>query len=146
MAQEKDSVEILVEVIITSTVEINEKLDKSFSEKFPEANDVVWKKLNKDYLTRFIQIDVKHQALFRRNGTLKYDIIYMGESHIPKKIIDLIRNSYDGYTITNAARIDRAGQIFWIINLEGARSYKVIRIDEEGQMEEVKYFLKSSEE
>ena len=33
MAQEKDSVEILVEVIITSTVEINEKLDKSFSEK-----------------------------------------------------------------------------------------------------------------
>ena len=70
----------------------------------------------------------------------------MGESHIPKKILDLIRNYYDGYTITNAARIERADQIFWIINLEGARSYKVIRIDEEGQVEEVKYFLKSSEE
>jgi hypothetical protein len=145
MAQEKDSVTTLPEVVITSPLKISDELNKSFSGKFPEATDVVWRKLNKDYLTKFIQIDLRHQALFRKNGSLKYDIIYMGESHLPKMIADKINSHYDAYTVTNAARINRAEQIFWIINLEGVRSYKVIRIDENGEMEEVKHYLKRSD-
>ena len=142
MAQEKDSVTTLPEVVVTSPLKISDQLNKSFDLKFPEANDVVWRKLNKDYLTKFIQIDLKHQALFRKNGSLKYDIIYMGESHLPKTIAGKIADNYDAYTVTNAARINRAEQIFWIVNLEGARSYKVIRIDENGELEEVKHYLK----
>ena len=145
MAQHKDSIVTLPEVIVTSTLKINEQIDRSFAHKFPDAYDIVWKKMNKDYLTKFIQVDVKHQALFSKNGVLKYDIIYMGESHIPKRIADLVSNSYDSYNITNAARVDRAGQIFWIINLEGLSSYKVIRIDEDAEMEEVRHFNKNSE-
>jgi hypothetical protein len=145
IAQQKDSIITLPEVVVTSTIKINEQVNKSFSEKFPDAYDVTWKRLNKDYLTKFIQVDVKHQALFRKNGSLKYDIIYMGESHIPKRIFNLINNSYDAYTITNAARIDRAGQVFWLINLEGARSYKVIRVDDEVEVEEVRFYIKSDQ-
>jgi hypothetical protein len=143
IAQDKDSVVVLPEVIVSSTFKINEQVNRSFDDKFPDAYNVVWTKLNKDYLTRFMQVDVKHQALYRKNGVLKYDIIYMGESHIPKKIADLISNAYGAYDVTNAARIDRAGQVFWIVNLEGAHSYKVIRVDDNGDMEEVKHYIKS---
>jgi hypothetical protein len=145
IAQQKDSVVTLPEVVVTSIVKISEQVEKSFADKFPDASDAVWKKLNKDYLTKFIQADVKHQALFRKNGTLRYDIIYMGESHVPKRIFDLINGSYDAYIITNAARVDHAGQIFWIVNLESARSYKVIRIDDNDELQEVKSFFKSNE-
>ena len=69
----------------------------------------------------------------------------MGESHLPKTIAGKIADNYDAYTVTNAARINRAEQIFWIVNLEGARSYKVIRIDENGELEEVKHYLKRSD-
>ena len=144
IAQEKDSVVTLPEVVVTSTLKINEQLNRSFDDKFPEASDLVWTKLNKDYLAKFIQIDVKHQVLFRKNGVMKYDITYMGDSHIPKRIADLISNAYDAYEVTNAARIDRAGQVFWIVNLEGKRSYKVIRIDDNDEMEEVKHYLKKA--
>ena len=119
IAQDKDSVVTLPAVVITSPLKINEQLDRSFGDKFPDASNLVWKKLNKDYLARFIQIDVKHQVLFRKNGVMKYDIIYMSDSHIPKRIGDLISNAYDAYVVTNAARIYRAGQVFWIVNLEG---------------------------
>lgn len=142
-AQEKDSVVTLPEVIVTSPVDVGKQVDKSFAAQFPDAADVVWRRLNKDYLTKFMQADVKHQALFKKNGVLKYDIIYMSESHIPKEIGDRINRAYDAYTITNAARVDRARQVFWIINLEGIKNYKVIRIDEEGDMEEVKHYEKS---
>ena len=144
IAQQKDSVVTLPEVVVTPDIKISEQVDRSFASKFPDANDITWKKLNKDYLTRFIQADVKHQALFRKNGVIKYDIIYLNESHIPKNIADLISGAYDAYSITNAARVDRAGQVFWIINLEGSRSYKVIRIDEGGEMEEVRHLIKAS--
>lgn len=144
IAQDKDSVVTLPEVVITSPLKINEQLDRSFGNKFPDASNLVWMKLNKDYLARFIQIDVKHQVLFRKNGVMKYDIIYMSDSHIPKRIGDLISNAYDAYEVTNAARIYRAGQVFWIVNLEGKRSYKVIRIDDNDEIEEVKHYLKKS--
>jgi hypothetical protein len=143
---QQDSIVTLPEVVVTSTLKISEQVEKSFADKFPDAYDAVWKKLNKDYLTRFMQVDVRHQALFRKNGILKYDIIYMGESHVPKRIFDLVNNSYDAYVITNAARIDRAGQVFWIVNLESARSYKVIRIDDNDELQEVKSFFKSINE
>src|SRR5688572_18532536 len=112
IAQEKDSIVTLPEVVVTSPLKINEQINKSFADKFPDAYDVTWKRLNKDYLTKFIQVDVKHQALFGKNGSLKYDIIFMGESHIPKNIFNLVRNAYEAYAITKAARIDRAGQVF----------------------------------
>lgn len=145
IAQEKDSVVTLPEVIVTSPVDIGTQVDKSFAAQFPDATDVVWRRLNKDYLTKFMQADVKHQALFKKNGVMKYDIVYMGESHIPKQIADKVKNAYGAYSITNVARIDRARQAFWIINLEGIKNYKVIRMDEGGDMEEVKHYEKAPE-
>ncbi|RYY15443.1 MAG: hypothetical protein EOO04_28625, partial [Chitinophagaceae bacterium] len=80
-SQDKDSVVMLPEVVVTAEWMVNEQIDKSFAAKFPESYDIIWRKLNKDYLTKFIEVDVQHQALFRKNGSMKYDIIYVNESH-----------------------------------------------------------------
>lgn len=141
-AQQKDSVVTLPEVVITSPRSISKQLNQSFDKKFPDAYQARWSKLNKDYLAKFMQMDVKHQSLFRKNGSLKYDIIYMTESHLPKNIFDLVSRSYDDYNIQHAARVERAGQVFWMVNLEGIRSYVVARIDD-NDISEVKRIEKS---
>jgi hypothetical protein len=41
--------------------------------------------MNKFYLARFIENDMKHQALFTKNGYLKYDISYGREQQLPEK-------------------------------------------------------------
>jgi hypothetical protein len=140
-SQDKDSVVTLPEVVITAEWMINEQIDRSFAARFPESYDIVWRKLNKDYLIKFIEVDLKHQSLFRKNGSLVYDIIYVNESHIPKKIVDVVTNAYRDFNITNGARIERAGQEFWIVNLEGIRSYVVARIDDD-EISEVKRIIK----
>ena len=140
-SQDKDSVVMLPEVVITAEWMINEQIDRSFAAKFPESYDIAWRKLNKDYLIKFIEVDLKHQSLFRRNGSLVYDIIYVNESHLPKKIVDLVTHAYHDFNITNGARIARAGREFWIINLEGIRSYVVARIDGD-EVSEVKKIIK----
>lgn len=141
-AQDKDSVVTLPEVVITAEWMVNEKIDRSFAVNFPDAYDIVWRKLNKDYLTKFIQVDVKHQSLFRKNGSIKYDIMYMGESHLPKDVADLVASAYNDYEIKHAARVERAGQVFWIINLEGKKFYLVVRV-EQGNVSEVKRIERS---
>lgn len=142
LAQDKDSVVTLPEVVVTSKWMVNEKVDDAFNARFPNADDVVWRRLNKDYLTKFIETDLKHQALFRKNGSMKYDIIYMGESHLPKELLESVRTAYSAYEIDNAARIERGGQIFWIINLQGIRQYVVLR-SEDGDLSEVRRIEKA---
>jgi hypothetical protein len=141
-AQDKDSVVMLPEVVVTAQGLINEQIDRSFAARFPESYDIVWRKLNKDYLIKFIEIDLKHQSLFRKNGSLIYDIVYVNENHLPKKILDLVTQGYSDFKITNGARIERAGQEFWIVNLEGIRSYVVVRV-EDGDINEVKKIRKN---
>jgi len=140
-SQDKDSVVTLPEVVITAEWMINEQIDRSFAARFPESYDIVWRKLNKDYLIKFIEVDLKHQSLFRKGGSLVYDIIYVNESHLPKKIVDIVTNAYRDFNITNGARIERAGREFWIINLDGIRSYVVARIDDD-EINEVKRIIK----
>ena len=140
-SQDKDSIVTLPEVVITAEWMINEQIDKSFAARFPESYDIVWRKLNKDYLIKFIEVDLKHQSLFRKNGSMVYDIIYVNENHLPKKIVDLVNHAFSDFKITNGARIERAGQEFWIVNLEGIRSYIVVRI-EDGEINEVKKIRK----
>jgi hypothetical protein len=140
-SQDKDSVVTLPEVVITAEWMINEQIDRSFAARFPESYDIVWRKLNKDYLIKFIEVDLKHQSLFRKNGSLVYDIIYVNEGHLPNKIVDMVTNAYRDFDITNGARIERAGQEFWIVNLEGIRSYVVARIDDD-EISEVKRIIK----
>jgi hypothetical protein len=141
-SQDKDSVVMLPEVVVTAGGLINEQIDRSFAARFPESYDIVWRKLNKDYLIKFIEIDIRHQSLFRKNGSLIYDIMYVNEDHLPKKVVDLVNNAYDDFKISNGARIERAGQEFWIVNLEGIRSYVVVRV-EDNEINEVKKIKKN---
>lgn len=142
-SQDKDSVVMLPEVVVTAEWMVNEQIDKSFAAKFPESYDIIWRKLNKDYLTKFIEVDVQHQALFRKNGSMKYDIIYVNESHLPKSVADLVRQAYSNYVIKSGARIERGEQQFWIVNLESIRSYTVVRV-EENDVSEVKTIVKAN--
>lgn len=141
-AQDQDTV-TLPTVTITSSAMVNRELDKSFLKKFPDADEVVWSRLNKEYLAKFIQNDLKHQSLFKKNGFLQYDITYLSENHLPSAIRDQVKGAYDGYIISNAARVRAVNQEFWIINLQSLNNYVVVRA-ESGDLSEVKRYHKSS--
>lgn len=141
-SQNKDSVVMLPPVTITSFVMINQELNKSFEKSFPEAYDLHWYKLDRDYLAKFIKDDLKHQSLFKKNGIMKYDITYGSESNLPGDVQKIIKDGYSDFKITNAAKVIRNDQDFWIVNLEGMNNYVVARV-ENGDVEEVKRIKKS---
>lgn len=141
-AQEKDSLITLPEITITGSTKVSNVLNKAFTRAFPNAERVSWYKLNKDFLTKFIQNDMDHNALFKKNGVMKYDISFGYEEHLPEEVRNMVQSSYSDFKITRAIDVKEAGRDIWVVNLEGMKNYVIVRVEDQ-QLEEVQRFKKA---
>jgi hypothetical protein len=142
-AQEKDTVVALPEIRVSSPTVITDKVAKSFLKAFPGAESLRWYKYDKDYLAKFILNDMNHNALFRQNGYIKYDISYGYEKHLPDEIKTLLKKAYDNYDIFRAINVQSEGRDVWIVKLEGMKKYATVRI-EEGEIDEFERYDKTA--
>jgi hypothetical protein len=141
-AQQKDSLTVLPTVTVTSTTVVTAAVDKAFEKTFPDAENLRWYKLNKNYLAKFIQKDMKHQTLFAKNGYLKYDISYGTAENLTEDMRKKVLGAYMEYEITHVANVKEAGRNIWVINLENMKHLVLVRIEED-EMEEVEKYNKS---
>ena len=143
-AQEKDSVVTLPPVTVTTTSGVNQEVSKSFEKAFPEAQDLTWYKMDKDYLAKFIANDMSHNSLYKKNGYMKYDVSSGSEKSLPTNIQHDVAAAYSDYKITKVFNVQESGRNIWVVNLEGMKHYVIVR-SENGQLEEVKRFDKASQ-
>ena len=139
-AQEK--VVTLPEVTVTSIALVAPNVNKSFKKAFPDAEDLNWYKYDKEYLAKFIVKDMNHNALFRQNGIMKYDISYGYEHNLPEKIKEMVTGVYDNYKIIRAINIKVTERNIWVVKLEGMKKYLTVRVEDD-EMDEVESFFKA---
>lgn len=137
LAQGIDSVTNLPTLTVTSGTIVNKEIDKVFRKTFPDALNLKWYEVNKFYLVKFIENDVKQHALFTKNGVMKYNISYGNENHLPADMLTKIKEAYNEYNITRVANVKEAGRNIWVINLDNMKHLVLVRM-EDGEMEEVK--------
>src|SRR6476469_5492165 len=82
-------------VTVTSSATVTKDVDKAFKATFPNAENLRWYKLDKDYLAKFIVSDMSHNALFKKNGYLKYDVSYGNENNLPADILKQVQSAYE---------------------------------------------------
>jgi hypothetical protein len=143
VAQDRDTVITLPEVRITAASAITTSVYSSFRRAFPDAENLRWYKYDRDYLAKFFMKDMDHNALFRKNGVMKYDISYGYEYHLPEGIKNDVLRSYDNYKIIRAIHVKAYERDIWVIKLEGERKYLTVRV-EDGEMDEVESFYKAN--
>ena len=136
VAQQTDTLTTLPTIVVTAGTMVNEVMDKAFKKAFPEAKNLKWYDLDKKYLARFIENDMKHQTLFSQKGYLNYDISYGEEKHLPAAIRDRIQGSYEDFRITHVANYKLAGRSIWMTNLESLNHMVLVRLEDD-EMEEV---------
>jgi hypothetical protein len=136
-AQEKETITSLPTVTVTSGTIVNKEIDKVFRKAFPGAQDLTWYEINKHYIVKFIENDMKHQALFAKNGKIKYDISYGNEKHLPGMMLTKIQDVYNEYNITRVANVKEAGRSIWVVNLDNLKHFVLVRMEED-EMEEVR--------
>lgn len=135
-------IKVLPEVRVTSSVKVPDKVSTAFSGDFKNAVGPKWYKLNRDFLVKFIQEDMKHNTLYKKNGFLKYDISYGKEKNLPDEVLNSVKTDYKDYAITTAINVKEEGRNIWVINLDGNNKLLIVRW-EEGELEEVGNYKKS---
>lgn len=134
---------VLPEVTITSARSIPERVDEAFKTTFQNAEDPVWYQANKNYLVKFLDNDMKNNALFRKNGQLVYQISYGFEKDIPEEVFNLVSNRYKDYDVTVAFNVKQDERNIWIVNLEDEKNMVTARV-EDGVLDEARRIKKSN--
>jgi len=134
-AQEKRSMTTLPTVTVTSETIVNKEIDRAFKKAFPNAQLLDWYEMNKMFLVKFIQNDMKHHALFTQKGYLKYDMSFGNEKNLSDKIRNEIQNAYNEYNISYVTNVKEAGRNIWVVNLENLKHLVLVRY-ENGELEE----------
>jgi hypothetical protein len=141
-AQEKETITSLPTVTVTSGTVVNKQIDKAFRKEFPAALDLSWYEINKLYIVRFFENDMKHHALFTKTGAMKYDVSFGTEKNLPEIMHKKVKNEYDEYNITKVTNIKQAGRNIWVINLDNLKHIALVRMEED-EMELVQKYDKS---
>ncbi len=139
---QNDSVVSLPPITITAITEVGSAVNNAFSQTFPDAINVSWYKFDKDYLARFIENDMDHNAMFKKNGVLKYDVSFGYENNLPEGVHEIVTSTYPDHKITRAFRVKEGDRDIWVVNLEGVKNYVIARV-EDNELEEVRRFNKS---
>lgn len=126
---------VLPEVTITSPGSIPTKVDKAFKSTFDKAQDPVWYQANKNYLVKFLDNDMKNNALFHKNGQLVYQISYGFEKDMPQDVADMVKERYKGYNVIVAFNVKQDQRNVWIVNLENEKNLVTARV-EDGELNE----------
>ena len=136
LSAQEDSVITLPTVNVTSGTVVTKEVDKAFKRAFPDAQNLKWYESNKNYLAKFIEKDMKHQALLTKKGDLTYDISYGNEKHLTDDVRNKIKGAYADYKITSVANVKQASRNIWVINLESMNHIAIVRVEDD-EMEEV---------
>lgn len=121
---------VLPEVTITSAKNIPDKVDKAFKSTFENAEDPVWYQANKNYLVKFLDNDMKNNALFRKNGQMIYQISYAYEKDIPEEVGNMVKDRYKDYNVVVAFNVKQDQRDVWIVNLENEKTLVTARVED----------------
>jgi hypothetical protein len=123
--------------------DINKKVKQNFNKKFLTQTNAAWEQLGDKFLVTFTTDETLTRALFDKTGRMIYSINYCSEKQLPQDVKRLVKNKYEDYKITSAAKVLEENKIIWLIKLAGENDYVEVRLDGD-EMSEVENFKKAN--
>ena len=141
-SQEKNEGQQLPSVTVTSSTNVTAEVKKAFAKAFVNAEQLKWYKMDKDFLAKFILDDMEHNAAFKKNGYMKYDVGFGFERNLPADVLDQVKAKYSKYSVSRVFKVNADNRDIWMMNLDGLKDYVVVRF-ENGDIDELDSFRKA---
>ncbi len=113
---------------------VSAKVTNSFSRIFKEAEAPKWYVINKRILVNFILNNQRNKAVFEKNGTLVYHLVYGNEEQMPTDVRKTVKSTYFDHDIKTTIKVNIDGRSIWFINIGDSKEYIVLKV-EDGNME-----------
>ncbi len=127
---------LLLNPVQAQVVNIPNKSEKHFANKYPGANDANWTNNVVNYTCKFKWQGNEYKAYYHMDGTWDFTMMYMTEAGLPEAVKTSVKNS----------RISdwKPKSCAWIENRKGKKMYRVER--EKGVEEMYIFFDKKGKE
>lgn len=122
---------------------INEKLLKTFRERFPNAEQVIWKETPENYIVNFMESGIRNNIVFEKNGALIRSTRYYQEEYLPYNLLLNLRNEYPDKKIFIVIEISTPSDLVYYIKLEDPRTWLTVKLDIDARFTVVEKFRKS---
>jgi hypothetical protein len=134
---QKPKSKVLPQVTISSAnSSVSQRVLKNFSKSYADATNVRWMELEKRYLVKFDENDMKHHALYMKGGYKIYQVGYGEEKDLPAKFQEMIKSNYEDYNVSRVFDVDQDNHQAWIVNLLSSKKI-VTAVIQDGELREI---------
>ena len=124
----------------TTAEPVNEKVLKTFSQIFKEADNVSWTNTGTHFEAYFVVDDVKTRALLDEKGTLVQTIRYYKEDGLPSNVLYNIKKAHQGKEIWGVTEVANKNGVNYRVVLKDDKNYTHINANSTGDIETVKKY------
>lgn len=117
---------------------------KDFKSRFTKVEDESWGRTDKGFSVYFTNEGFKVRAYYDRKGYWQASLKYGDESQLPHFIRDVVKRTYYDLAITFVDIIQVPEQTVYVVHLEDQKSFKIVRVSEDGEMITLNDYLKAN--
>jgi hypothetical protein len=122
---------------------ISLKAARDFKDRFTNVTNEKWYATDGGFVAYFTQDDFRNRAYYDKKGRWQYSLRYCDEKKLPRDIRAMVKRSYYDFAITLVQVIEIPGHLAYLVHLEDATSFKIIRVTDEGDMDVYQEFSKT---
>ena len=101
---------------------------KKFYKEYQGTSNEIWAATTDGFAVRFTVDDIRHMTFFDNKGNIISQIRYLSEKKLPVDVRNLIKSSYEGYTIKHIQEVSYSGVIVFLVTIENKTSGKILRL------------------
>jgi len=102
---------LIVALAAEAKMNIPNKVEKAFKRKYPNAQDVLWKKyLENQYLAIFIENDEEVNVFINDKGEFVESHVELNEDHIPRRITERLAELPEGWKVNYILKMVTSGE------------------------------------
>lgn len=128
---------------IAAASTISTRAIKDFRTRYTKIADEQWSRFEKGFAAYFTKDGFKVRAYYDRRGNWLASLKYCNESQLPHFIRDIVKREYYDFTITQVLEISVPEHTAWLLNVEDKDTFKVVRINDEGDMDLLHDYVKA---
>ncbi len=119
------------------------KAIRDFKDRFTNVSDEKWYASSDGLVAYFTQDDFRNRAYYDKKGRWQYSLICCDEKKLPRDVRGMVKRAYYDFAITLVQLVEIPGHMAYLVHIEDATSFKIIRVTEDGDMDVYQEFTKA---
>ena len=131
-----------VNAVVTDMNRVNKKAINDFKERFGSPAGTRWFSDKEGFTSYFKAEGFTDKVCYDKKGNWEYSTIFYNESKLPKDVRTSVKSVYYDMSINQVEEIQTVNGKGYVINLEDKTTIRIIKMNEQGEMETVQEIIK----